>query len=101
MIKQVITIGTIGVLMSGCSVFNKTTDTIDTAKKPTPFAIKKAYEHTANVVEEQVDKVPKWYTNMPDDKNAIYSVGTALSPELQLSYDMANLRVQRLFLQIG
>ena len=40
MIKQVITIGTIGVLMSGCSVFNKTTDTIDTAKKPTPIAIK-------------------------------------------------------------
>ena len=94
MIKQVITIGTIGVLMSGCSVFNNSTDTIDTAKKPTPFAIKKAYEHTANVVEEQVDKVPKWYTNMPDDKNAIYSVGTALSPELQLSYDMANLRAK-------
>ena len=41
MIKQVITIGTIGALMSGCSVFNKTTDTIDTTKKPTPFAIKK------------------------------------------------------------
>ena len=33
---------------------------------------------------------------MPDDKNAIYSVGTALSPELPVhsSYDMANLRAK-------
>ena len=91
MIKNVIMVGAVGALLSACA---SNTDTIDTAKKPTPFAIKKAYEHTANVVEEQVDKVPKWFTNMPDDKNAIYSVGTALSPELQLSYDMANLRAK-------
>jgi len=91
MIKNVIMVGAVGALLSACA---SNTGTIDTAKKPTPFAIKKAYEHTAKVVEEQVDQVPKWYTNMPDDKNAIYSVGTALSPELQLSYDMANLRAK-------
>ncbi len=84
-------VGAVGALLSACA---SNTGTIDTAKKPTPFAIKKAYEHTAKVVEEQVEQVPKWYTNMPDDKNAIYSVGTALSPELQLSYDMANLRAK-------
>ena len=88
MIKNVIMVGAVGALLSACA---SNTDTIDTAKKPTPFAIKKAYEHTANVVEEQVDKVPKWYTNMPDSKSAIYSVGTALSPELQLSNDIAIL----------
>lgn len=91
MIKNVILVGAVGALLSACA---SNTGTIDTAKKPTPFAIKKAYEHTAKVVEEQVEQVPKWYTNMPDDKNAIYSVGTALSPELQLSYDMANLRAK-------
>lgn len=91
MIKNVIMVGAVGALLSACA---SNTGTIDTAKKPTPFAIKKAYEHTAKVVEEQVEQVPKWYTNMPDDKNAIYSVGTALSPELQLSYDMANLRAK-------
>lgn len=84
-------VGAVGALLSACA---SNTGTIDTAKKPTPFAVKKAYEHTAKVVEEQVEQVPKWYTNMPDDKNAIYSVGTALSPELQLSYDMANLRAK-------
>ena len=91
MIKNVIMVGAVGALLSACA---SNTGTIDTAKKPTPFAVKKAYEHTAKVVDEQVEQVPKWYTNMPDDKNAIYSVGTALSPELQLSYDMANLRAK-------
>ena len=64
MLKQVVTIGAMGVLMSGCSVFNKTTDNIDTANKITPFAVKKAYEHKAKIVEEQVVKVPDWYTKI-------------------------------------
>ena len=91
MLKQVVTIGAMGVLMSACSVFNKTTDNIDTASKVTPFAVKKAYEHKAKVVEEQVVKVPDWYTKMPDNEDAIYAVGTAISPELQLSNDIAIL----------
>ena len=78
----------VGALLSACA---SNTGTIDTAKKPTPFAIKKAYEHTAKVVDEQVQQVPDWFTKMPDNKDAIYSVGTALSPELQLSKDIAIL----------
>ncbi len=81
-------VGAVGALLSACA---SNTGTIDTAKKPTPFAIKKAYEHTAKVVDEQVQQVPDWYTKMPDNKDAIYSVGTALSPELQLSKDIAIL----------
>ena len=81
-------VGAVGALISACA---SNTGTIDTAKKPTPFAIKKAYEHTAKVVDEQVQQVPDWYTKMPDNKDAIYSVGTALSPELQLSKDIAIL----------
>ena len=88
MIKNVIMVGAVGALLSACA---SNTGTIDTAKKPTPFAIKKAYEHTAKVVDEQVQQVPDWYTKMPDNKDAIYSVGTALSPELQLSKDIAIL----------
>ena len=76
MLKQVVTVGALGVLMSGCSMFNKSTDSIDTAQTITPFAVKKAYEHKAKVVEEQVVKVPKWYTNMPesDDKQIILNL---------------------------
>ena len=91
MLKQVVTVGALGVLMSGCSMFNKSTDSIDTAQTITPFAVKKAYEHKAKVVEEQVVKVPDLYTKMPDNEDAIYAVGTAISPELQLSNDIAIL----------
>ena len=91
MLKQVVTIGAMGVLMSACSIFNKTTDNIDTAKVITPFAVKKAYQHKAKIVEEQVVKVPDWYTKMPDNEDAIYAVGTAISPALQLSNDIAIL----------
>lgn len=91
MLKKVVTVGALGVLMSGCSMFNKSTDSIDTAQTITPFAVKKAYEHKAKVVEEQVVKVPKWYTNMPESDDAIYAVGTAISPALQLSNDIAIL----------
>ena len=69
MLKQVVTIGAMGVLMSANSVFNKTTDNIDTASKVTPFAVKKAYEHKAKLVEEQVVKVPDWYTKMYDNED--------------------------------
>ncbi len=81
-------VGAVGALLSACA---SNTGTIDTAKKPTPFAVKKAYEHTAKVVQEQVEQVPDWFTKMPNNKEAIYSVGTALSPELQLSKDIAIL----------
>ena len=91
MLKQVVTVGALGVLMSGCSMFNKSTDSIDTAQTITPFAVKKAYEHKSKIVEEQVVKVPDWYTKMPDNEDAIYAVGTAISPELQLSNDIAIL----------
>ena len=40
MLKQVVTVGALGVLMSGCSMFNKSTDSIDTAQTITPFAVK-------------------------------------------------------------
>ena len=65
--------------MSACSVFNKL-QTIDTAQTITPFAVK-TYEHKSKIVEEQVVKVPDWYTKMPDNEDAIYAVGTAISPD--------------------
>ncbi len=87
MIKNVIMVGAMGAFLGACA----NTGNIDSASKPTPFAVKKAYEHTAKVVQEQVEQVPDWFTKMPNNKEAIYSVGTALSPELQLSKDIAIL----------
>ena len=53
--------------------------------------VKSVYEYQAKNVKEQVDQVPKWYTKMPVKEDAIYAVGTANTPDLQLSNDIAIL----------
>ena len=39
--------------------------------------------------------MPEWYTKIPEDEEAIYAVGTAVSPDLQLSNDIAILLAKR------
>ena len=48
-----------------------------------------SYEYKADVVQDNVDVLPDWFTKMPEDDKAIYAVGTAITPDLQLSVDMA------------
>ena len=38
--------------------------------------------------------IPKWYKKLPKKDNAIYSVGSSSSPDLQLSVDMATLNAK-------
>ena len=35
--------------------------------------------------------MPKWYTNIPKEDDAVYAVGTAATPDLQLAVDIAVL----------
>ena len=42
-------------------------------------------------VEAAVAQVPKWYKKMPDEKGAIFTVGSATAPDLQLAVDIATL----------
>ena len=46
----------------------------DSVKVITPpvGVVKSAYEYQANNVKEQVELIPKWYTNMLSKKDAIY-----------------------------
>ena len=39
--------------------------------------------------------MPEWYTKIPEDEESIYAVGTAVSPDLQLSNDIAILLAKR------
>ena len=39
--------------------------------------------------------MPEWYTKIPEDDEAIFAVGTAVSPDLQLSNDIAILLAKR------
>jgi len=65
---------------------------VDTASiAPPTVADVASYEYKANVVKDNVDVIPEWFTEMPSDDKAIYAVGTSVTPDLQLSVDMATM----------
>jgi len=52
---------------------------------------KQMFEYKKAQVENQIDSMPDWYTNIPKDEEAVYAVGTAQTPDLQLAVDIAVL----------
>ena len=94
MIKNIVVIGAMGLTLGACSATNPLGGANTANVKigtPPVGVIKSAYEYQANNVKEQVELVPKWYTKMPTKDDAIYAVGTANTPDLQLSNDIAIL----------
>ena len=90
--KNLIMIGVASSLLAACSS-NKVA-VMDTAP-PYSGVDKKVYDYKTKLANEQVDKMPEWYTKIPEDEESIYAVGTAVSPDLQLSNDIAILRAKR------
>ncbi len=85
-------IGVASSLLAACSS-NKVA-VMDTAP-PYSGVDKKVYDYKTKLANEQVDKMPEWYTKIPEDEESIYAVGTAVSPDLQLSNDIAILLAKR------
>ena len=52
---------------------------------------KQMFEYKKAQVSEQLDLMPKWYTDIPKDDNAVYAVGTAQTPDMQMTVDIAIL----------
>jgi hypothetical protein len=52
---------------------------------------KEMFEYQSQQVENQIDEMPGWYTNIPTEDDAVYAVGTAVTPDLQLAVDIAVL----------
>lgn len=52
---------------------------------------KQMFEYQSQQVKSQIDDMPKWYTNIPKEDDAVYAVGTAVTPDLQLAVDIAVL----------
>ena len=83
--KQLYIIPAAMLALGACSNTN-----VETASKAPPSVTDIAsYEYKANVVQDNVDVLPEWFTEMPEDDKAIYAVGTAITPDLQLSVDIA------------
>jgi hypothetical protein len=66
------------------------------AKNPNPTAILNTpmIKYKTEKVVAATSNIPKWYKKLPIKDNAIYSVGSSSSPDLQLSVDMATLNAK-------
>lgn len=58
---------------------------------PETVMSKQLFEYKYNQVENQIDEMPDWYTDIPQKDDAVYAVGTSVTPDLQLSVDIATL----------
>jgi len=89
-VKQYIMMGTACLALAACS-----SNDVKVAGTAPPNTVDVAsYEYKANVVQDNVAVIPKWFTEMPESDKAIYAVGTTASPDLQLSFDMAVLNAK-------
>jgi hypothetical protein len=66
------------------------------AKNPSPLGVINTpmIKYKTEKVVAAASNIPKWYKKLPIKDNAIYSVGSSSSPDLQLSVDMATLNAK-------
>ena len=86
-------IGVMSSMLAACS----STKNVAVMDSPPPHSgvDKEVYEYKAKLANQQVKAMPEWYTKIPEDEEAIFAVGTAVSPDLQLSNDIAILLAKR------
>ena len=91
--KNLIMIGVMSSMLAACS----STKNVAVMDSPPPHSgvDKEVYEYKAKLANQQVKAMPEWYTKIPEDEEAIFAVGTAVSPDLQLSNDIAILLAKR------
>ena len=51
-------------------------------------------DYKVNKVETTIEQIPKWYLEIPTDKEIVYSTGTATAPDLQLAVDIATMNAK-------
>jgi hypothetical protein len=79
-------------LLGACSS-TKTVETL-TNVPPQSIVAKEVYEYKAQAVVDQIEVMPEWFLKPPTSETSIYSVGTAVSPDLQLTVDIAVLNAK-------
>ena len=79
-------------LVAACS---STKNDVTNSNNCHPSQPKHECEAQVAEVEKNADSVPEWMLEHPKSENAFYSAGTAISSDLQLSIDKANLAAKR------
>ena len=58
------------------------------------LAIEDPVKYNTIKVENQIENIPIWFIEHPKDENNIYSSGTSVTPDMQLSVDIAILNAK-------
>ena len=77
-------------LLAGVSILALTLGACG-ANQPKSLVDTPEIRYKTQKVEAAVAQVPDWYKEMPEEKNAIFTVGAATAPDLQLAVDIATL----------
>ena len=77
-------------LVAGVSVLSLTLGACAN-KQPESLVQTPEIKYKTAKVKVAVAQIPKWYSKMPEEKDAIFTVGSATAPDLQLAVDIATL----------
>ena len=78
--KLLVTVSAVALTLGACG-----------AKQPKSLVDTPEIRYQTQKVTSAVSMIPKWYKKMPDEKGAIFTVGSATAPDLQLAVDIATL----------
>tara|TARA_B100001093_G_scaffold517234_1_gene598202 strand:- start:2456 stop:3031 length:576 start_codon:yes stop_codon:yes gene_type:complete len=53
------------------------------------------YKQAVKSTKSAMKSIPSWYVDLPKDEVAVYSAGTATTPDLQMSLDVATMNAKR------
>ena len=83
-------------LVSAVSVFalSACSATQEKAMPGTSDTVNVTYEYKRDRVKEQIDSIPAWFKEQPEDTSNIFSAGTSVTPDLQFSIDAAVLNAK-------
>ena len=74
--------------LSACS------STQDKAMPGTTDQVNVTYAYKRDRVKEQIDQIPDWFKEQPEDTDNIFSAGTSVTPDMQFSIDAAVLNAK-------
>ena len=64
------------------------------ASEPKPLTETPEIKYKTEKVAAAVSIVPKWYKEMPEKKGSIFTVGSAIAPDLQFAVDIATMNAK-------
>ena len=64
------------------------------SQEPKPLAETPEVIYKTAKVKEAVSIVPSWYNEMPEKKGSIFTVGSAVAPDLQFAVDIATMNAK-------